>query len=216
MLEVYCTMNTAQKRPEQDITQEVIQIGLAKAADTLSFFVKEKVLLQLNEVKVNDGSATWPSPKMGTAQNYVIRTELRGDIMGVAYLVFDEQEAQQLANIQAWGRVQEEMKEALLMEVGNILTAAVITQFANILQRNMHGHVPELSLLPSSALGALIGLGHSAEFNAISFKAVFRSESVDVKPEFVWFMEKKFFGAINDLVSGEKKSELVRSLGGAA
>ena len=46
-------MKTGLQEFELDIAKEIINIAFSKAADSLSFFTKEKVLIQIMEIKFN-------------------------------------------------------------------------------------------------------------------------------------------------------------------
>jgi chemotaxis protein CheY-P-specific phosphatase CheC len=197
---------------EGDIAKEIIHIGLAKAADTLSFFVKERVLVRLLEVRIDGEGSARVSNKENSGRNYILSTEMKGDITGKAYLLFDEQEVGRLLATQGATAQDDALTEGFLLEVANILTASVVTQFSNILQCAMHGYVPELYFAPGEATGGFIQAGHPQEYNAMSFTALFNTDNVEMKPEFIWFMEDKFFDAVRNVVTDESKLKMVRSL----
>jgi chemotaxis protein CheY-P-specific phosphatase CheC len=200
---------------EQDIAKEVMHIALAKGADTLSFFVKEKVLLKSVDLFMGTTTNSASSPKSSAGQNYVLSTEVKGAIGGKAYLLFDAHEVECLAAIQLGPSPNAEVAEAFILEIANILTAAVITQFSNILQCAMHGHVPRLDMTTGEATASFIAAGHPPELNALRFTALFHTEKLQIRPEFIWFMEEKFFNAVRGIVTDNKKMEMLKALAAA-
>jgi chemotaxis protein CheY-P-specific phosphatase CheC len=86
-----------------------------------------------------------------------------------------------------------------LLEVDNIIAAAVITQFANLLNRKMHGSVPQLSNIDSSAFEAFIQNRLDDQSHVINFKTTFSAKEKSFSPMFLWFMNKPFIDEIKKL-----------------
>ncbi|MBL4648557.1 MAG: hypothetical protein JKY03_02420, partial [Aureispira sp.] len=93
----------------------------------------------------------------------------------------------------------EAMKDAILLEVDNIIAAAVITQFANLLNRKMHGAVPELSTIDSSSFETVIQKRLDDQSHVINFKTNFSAKEKSFSPMFLWFMNKSFIDDIKKL-----------------
>jgi hypothetical protein len=49
-------------------------------------------------------------------------------------------------------------------------------------------------------------------FNVIYFNSRFITKSLDINPEFIWLMDDNFFSAVKNVVSDEKKVELIHKL----
>lgn len=207
---------------ELDITKEIINIGIAKAADSFSFFIKGKVMIRLFEVKVNLEKYFPLSRKYPTSKNYLLTTEIKGDLKGRAYLLFNEQEAENIVAGNLPERIfnnpveREKMTEAFLLEIDNIITAAVVTQFSNIFQCKVYGDVPSLDILPGNEINAFLSLRNNKGLNVIYFNARFITENVEINPEFIWLMDDKFFREVKNVLSDQKKMELFQKLNSAA
>ena len=100
-------MKTSLSQVELDITKEIISISLSKAADALSFFIKEKVLIQIQDVKVNVENLAPISKKNNVAKSYLLTTNILGDVRGKAYLVLNETEVEKLVD----GNLSDSMKK---------------------------------------------------------------------------------------------------------
>jgi chemotaxis protein CheY-P-specific phosphatase CheC len=206
-------MDANMKNLEEDIAKEIIQIGLSKAADALSFFVKDRVLVRPVDLNIGgDPALLAPEPTTG-ARMFLLGTELKGAIAGSAYLLFNEEDVAFMRDTQPLGAIGD---EPLMLEVANILTAMVVTQFANILDQVMYGYVPYLEVLPdhnvAHRLKAAVPPGH----DAVQFTATFYTDRIRLQPKFVWYMDAHFFHAVAQLMSDKDKVELVRNMTKAA
>lgn len=211
-------MATKLNRVELDITKEIINIGIAKAADSLSFFIQGKVLIQLLEIKVHFEKYFPLSRKYPTNKNYLLRTAIKGELRGESYLLLNEQEAEKIADANLPDSIKKnpiekaKMTEAFLLEIDNIITASVVTQFSNIFQRKIFGDVPSLNILPGNEINQFLSENHNKDLNVIYFNARFINENTEINPEFIWLMDDKFFEEVKNLLSDEKKLELFQKL----
>ncbi|HSZ25325.1 MAG TPA: hypothetical protein VK766_06400 [Cytophagaceae bacterium] len=203
---------------ELDITEEIINIGLSKAADSLSFFLKEKVLIQLLELKINSENYSSLSFKNNLQKSYLLTTNIKGDIGGKAYLVLSESEVEKVIEVNLSDSIKnnlvekEKMTDAILLELDNIITASVITQFANILQIKLYGDVPLLDVLEQNLLNPFLQENNKDDFKVIYFNSRFITENLDINPEFIWLMDNNFFNGVKKIVSDEKKINLLHKL----
>lgn len=203
---------------ELDITKEVINISLSKAADSLSFFIKEKVMIQLLDIEIDAPLYNPISRRDNSAKNYLLTTHIEGDIGGVAYLIFNESEVEKLVELNLPDSIKkdpvkrESMTEAIFLEMDNIITASVVTQFSNILQRKMYGGVPHLDILKQSELNYFLNNKSSKLLNAMYINSRFLTKEVEINPEFIWLMDDTFFLNVKNIVSDEKKIELLRKM----
>ena len=214
----YNTMNTELNKVELDITKEIINIGLSKAADSLSFFIREKVLIKLIDIKFNSQNYSPISKKNDAQKSYVLTTYIRGDISGKSLLVFNESEVEKLIDANLPDSIKSNpvekvnMTDAILLEVDNIITASVITQFANILQCKLYGDVPTLNVIPEKELNQYLNETNPHKLNIMYFNSQFITNHLDISPEFIWLMDDSFYTGVKNVVSDEKKLELLQKL----
>lgn len=132
---------------EKDIIREVVSIGLAKAGDSLAAISGEKVLLTVPEINIIEADKMKDFITEDIDADLIIHSDLRGDINGKCLLIFNKEHIEKLADacLTKIGIVTnpEEMKISLILEISNILTGALVTQLANIMELNMHGSAPD-------------------------------------------------------------------------
>lgn len=193
---------------EIDVAKEIVNIALAKAADSLSFFTKEKVFIRGLDVEFNpikDFDCKSKDQKI----NHVLTTEIKGDVSGKCFLVFDGSDVENFwkialpENIQNDPDKKKEMGQAILMEADNIITASVVTQFANLLKINMHGYVPNYDLLVCEKMNAFFHKDIDNSEAYLQFSATFTSESIQINPEFIWMLDSVFMNKVQTFVEEE-------------
>jgi len=124
-------------------------------------------------------------------------------------LIFSEQEANQLRNaalppeITNDPEMMKEMKDGILLEVDNIISASVITQFSNILKIKIHGGVPMIKKMDESELNHYIKGLLENNLYIINFKTRFVSSNLDFSPQFLWFFDESFADRIKILSLGK-------------
>jgi hypothetical protein len=129
---------------ELELAEKIINIGLAKASDSMAFFTKEKVLLNSLEVTLKEMSVIESfSQKDQGDQIAILSTELIGELTGICFLIFSEMDCQKIEEVclpeQFRSAVMNstEMLDALLLEMDNIIAASVITQLIFLSLRYM-------------------------------------------------------------------------------
>jgi len=201
---------------ETDVAKEIINIGLGKAADSLSFFSQQKVMIRSSELILkNTADAKDLSKKTGN-NIHVLTTDIVGELSGVCYLIFNEKEVNKLLKISLPASILEDeeqklvMSDAILKEADNIISASVITQFANLLKFNIHGGIPEMDIMSEDkVMPFLLSRAKESKF-FLQISAQFQTEEVDFSPEFVWFLDAKFIEGIKQFVKDESYLDKLR------
>jgi chemotaxis protein CheY-P-specific phosphatase CheC len=189
---------------EQDLAREIINIGLAKSADSLSFFTQQKVLIRSIDVEIKQLSAEDFGRRSVSGDSYLLTTEIKGELEGVCYLIFSEPDVENIVKSCLPGLKGDlkgnEMAEGLLMEIDNILSASVITQFSNLLKLSMYGGVPKLDVLNQEELKTAV-LRNQDQRYYLSFRACFEPDSINVNPEFIWLLNEEFVLGVKKIIS---------------
>ena len=143
-------MNLAINELEQEILKEIVNIGLAKAADAFAVIAKEKVLINAPSVQIVELEKVGNAVPEYEKFNIIIQSSLTGTLSGNTFLLFSEEQADRLAEI-CLGTLKtnsdhhyNQLRSSLLLEIGNIITGSLVTQLSNILKVNVFGSVPEL------------------------------------------------------------------------
>lgn len=190
-------MNSSLTEIEQDAFVEIINIGLSKAADALSIMIKEQVLIRCIDVM----SPTEVFDQLGN-DRIKLATNLRGDVEGSCYFIVTESEAQYLTS-KTFGTDNEsekfeltELNEGFLLELDNIISAAVITQLSDILGVNIFGDVPRIETgISQQEIDRML-----REFTPLFFKTQFRTEQTTFNPGFYWFLKPNVITELKNLI----------------
>lgn len=132
---------------ERDIIREILNIGLARAADSFAVIAQERVLLEVPNIDLLDSDDILVRVRDYQAKHVPIQSDIRGDFNGTTLMFFSGQHIQRLSRVCLRMQTQEslevnELQESLLLEISNIITGALVTQLANILKANIYGAPP--------------------------------------------------------------------------
>lgn len=156
---------------ERDIIREILNIGLARAADSFAVIAQERVLLEVPNIDLLVSDDILRKVREYQARHVAIQSDIRGDFNGTTLMFFSGQHVQRLSRVCLRMKTPEtlevnELQESLLLEISNIITGALVTQLANILKANIYGAPPVAprgdiaenmqNLLPSQQLQPLI------------------------------------------------------------
>ncbi|KUG07845.1 chemotaxis protein CheC [Solirubrum puertoriconensis] len=132
---------------ERDIIREILNIGLARAADSFAAIAQEKVLLEVPSLELVRPRDILKMVNKYQAQHVVVQSDIKGDFNGTTLMFFSGQHVQRLSHVCLRQTIEEtlnlnEMQESLLLEISNIITGALVTQLANILKAKIYGAPP--------------------------------------------------------------------------
>ena len=202
---------------ELDITKELISIALANAADAFSKMAGEKVLVNQFDLTLGTPHAKAVLPEGFEDALHVLTTEVKGNLEGRSYLVFNQSDTKRICTVFAPGQAAYtgdglgELEEALLLELDNILSAAVITQLSNFLDTFIYGGVPGLRTLSQAEAVSRFG-AETQHFDVVfHIHARFKSYRTNLQPSFIWYFKSEFLAAIRALVQNKQQMSLLKS-----
>jgi chemotaxis protein CheY-P-specific phosphatase CheC len=189
---------------EMQAARNIISAGLVKAAESLSFFMNETITLNELDQEESLSVNTIEIEKKNQSNIHLMITKVIGELKGVCCLIFSEEEANQLRNTALPPEVlnspemMAEMSDGIMLEVDNIISASVITQFSNMLKVKIYGGVPELRKVNSTELESYLQEEINNEMYLVSFKTKFKSSHVSFAPEFIWLFDNTFVESIKN------------------
>ena len=132
---------------ERDIIREILNIGLARAADSFAVIAQERVMLEVPALDLVPGIDIIAKVRDYQERYAAIQSDIRGDFNGSTFMFFSGQHVQRLSRVCLRMQVPEslqlnELQQSLLLEISNIITGALVTQLANILKANIYGAPP--------------------------------------------------------------------------
>ena len=140
-------MDLSMTELERDIIREILNIGLARAADSFAVVAKERVLLEVPSIDLLMSNDIMSKVREYQSRHVTIQSDIRGDFNGTTLMFFSGQHVQRLSRVCLRMQTTEtlevnELQESLLLEISNIITGALVTQLANILKANIYGAPP--------------------------------------------------------------------------
>ena len=127
-------------KDEAKLAEHLTSIGLAHAASAFSMLTNDRVTFK--KMGFNSRDFLKEEPKGGLPMQMLF-TPFIGDVLFDSYLIVSHQDGLKIAeSIMPGMPVGEDMVKAVLLELDNIISAAVATKYANLLQRNIAGDVP--------------------------------------------------------------------------
>ena len=140
-------MDLSMTELERDIIREILNIGLARAADSFAVIAQERVLLEVPSIDLLMSNDILERVREYQSRHVPIQSDIRGDFNGTTLMFFSGQHVQRLSRVCLRMQTTEslevnELQESLLLEISNIITGALVTQLANILKANIYGAPP--------------------------------------------------------------------------
>ena len=194
------------KENELTIATNLINGGLSMAKSCM-----EQILQSPMDLKTVDyGSGRQKTPIFNSEKGgmlHLIKTELKGQLTGSCYLIFSEEEVDSINRAclpkEIWECDSEEsemMKMAFLTEIDNMVAAAVVTEFSNILDLELYGDVPTALLLNVNHVDHYLNEESSSFETIVHFKAIFHGKELNIAPDFIWMFSDKLVDKIKGLV----------------
>lgn len=191
--------------------REIVTAGLVKAARSLGVLINSETTFEFGEEFSISESF---SPSMLTKVEstiYLLSTNLMGELKGVSFLLFSEEEVKEIMkscypNKQFDDEKYKRKSESLILEVDNIITAGVVSEFANAFNSRTFGGVPKLDVLNLNQAIHFISKETSANNFILKFKTMLISETMNIKADFLWSLDSTFIDAIKESVQSETKA----------
>ncbi len=191
---------------ESQALLQLINLGLQRAATSFSKLTQQSITICSEDLQLSQdlGTATETAP----ASQIVLLTQIRGELRGTCVLLLTEDAAEHLLKVclpLAEGQDTAErrtLRDAFLLEADNIVTAAVVTQFAEWLDVPLYGDVPTLLRLTPTEIAGLMGSMSSGQAPLL-FRTRFRVQGAAFESAFVWSMDTAFADCVRALARDE-------------
>lgn len=192
-------MNT---RDRDNFLIRIMNSGFDKAAVSFSKFVNREVkIVNSQSLLIKQDNFSYMSEEQG--ELYVLVTQMIGEISGKSFLIFSQDESQEIFRALNTSVSNDALKEAFLMEIDNIISASVIAEISNKLAIEIYGDVPHLLKVNSKDLQPFLSTEMTSEDNSsiIFSNTTFQFDKKDkIHPQFIWKISSKIF----DMISADK------------
>lgn len=189
---------------EYEIASAIIKVALEKAAKSLEYFIKSEIKLELGGdfYVANDLSEDQITKKGGKV--YLLSTNLIGDLQGVSYLLFSQEEVDLIMKARyptkQFDAIKYQLKSAsLILEIDNIITAGVMTELANSFKYKTYGAPPELRVLSHKEAAKLVTETTQNNEWILGFNTKLTGKTVNIKADFIWSVNSAFIEGVKKL-----------------
>ncbi|MBT28635.1 MAG: hypothetical protein CMO01_03160 [Thalassobius sp.] len=199
---------------EKEVTliSDVTHIALGNAGSSVAKMVRDEFLIKDVEI-----ASETPESQFRLKDNYekyhVLYTEVVGDLLAATYLLISPEVENILCGVllpdSMLGRA--EMREAALLEIDNIVIAAMVTKFSEVLGQNIHGDVPSSQVCTRDELEAIVNQKHLEIDTSLSFRGRITTFYKGICIEFVCLFDETVVEAIKSF-DFDKKRQLKSKL----
>ncbi len=190
-----------------DKLEKLISLGYKNSLKSLSLIVQEVAEINIKPLEIwdvrKDRNRTFY--KSYSEEIIILTTEIIGEMKGKSYFLLDKEEVVALTN---HCKTPESMTDAFLLEIDNMLAAAVITIFSNHCHLKMYGGVPNITKVNEQDFSDFVlqDLETLENFNGVCLVAethfVFDG-NLEITPQFLWFLPEEFVMAVSEKVTLE-------------
>jgi chemotaxis protein CheY-P-specific phosphatase CheC len=178
---------------------QVMNEGLKRAAASFSKLINKNVKISNSQSILvrHDDDFSYISEEQGDL--HILITHIIGEISGKSFLIFNQDESTEIFKAIGSNGKDDQLNEALLLEVDNILSASVISELSNSLDLEIYGDVPQLVKIHSQNLQQFMdGEVNKNDPSSIIFSnTTFQFEKKErIHPQFIWKMSTKIFELI--------------------
>jgi len=186
-----------------DTITEIVNIGVGKGSASLSQMIDGEILLNVPYVNViSFDEVLTELQKLKVADVHAVELQFSGEYEGSANVILSAESAAQLASLliqeDPHSEAIREMKDGLMIEVGNIILNAIMGSFGNILDAPLDYHMPKSFQGDISGLYSLLD---KERFNQVLIcRTNFTIRGKNISGEILIMYEMKSFHKLRDML----------------
>jgi chemotaxis protein CheY-P-specific phosphatase CheC len=191
---------------ELDLIRELFSMGLASAADSLSMMTGCKIITQSLRIHGYQENSHVNFGLKSKRKVNIFTSYLKGDLAGVSFWTLGLRDSIRLSKLMLGSagknRSREavmELREAVLLEMDNVITAAVVTRMANLLDKRLYGNVPGVEGVDRRKLQAFIQEKVEPIDPAVQILSKIRVVDHAINMEFHWYLPAEFIESLRKL-----------------
>jgi chemotaxis protein CheC len=192
--------------PDQiDAIQEIVNIGVGRAASVLNEMLEAPIRLQVPYIKIGSllDFQSEMETRLGGEQVAAVRQDFSGSFSGLAELVFPTDSASILAAVLTGEELGTPDLDAVrigtLSEIGNILINSVIGSISNVLNQRLDYAIPSYI---EDTVENLINVGDNQQENTILLaQTQFFIEQLQIRGDIILVFEVGSFDVLLDAIA---------------
>jgi chemotaxis protein CheC len=190
-----------------DALQELINIGIGRAANMLNQMVESRISLGIPVIRVLSLKDLQKELKLRFKEKAFasVRLSFTGSFSGKANLIFPTESASMLVSIligEEQGTADlDSVKIGTLSEVGNIVINGIMGSISNILNQHLHYGLP---LYSEDSIEHILSFNNSSEKTVFLLaQARFNIEMLEIMGDIVLIFEMDSFDALIEIINQE-------------
>lgn len=188
---------------------KIISDALAKAADSFSKIAHEQVEISVPSFELVQHIDDFVSKVIAGNIDIMVQSEIHGDLYGQTILLFSNEHIDSLENVCFDFEIptanKKEIRRSFLLEISNILTGAIVTEFANTLHLNLYGSVPLDPILVSKISKEKLILSLDVSYMIFTVYTSFVEASKNVSLPMMLIFDYENLTKIMDLIENLEK-----------
>ena len=183
---------------EKKLIEEIINLGYQHAATSFSSLTGQNIRTANTAYEICTDHDYLMDNFDHLKNLTIVQTDIMGQLKGSSYLIFNEEEKRVVTHmsLDTFGSSVFLDECAILKEIDNIISAAVITELSNALNVSIYGDVPQLLELDNiEEFHSLMNEGNSDYHVLVSANFIFDGHSC-ISPVFIWKIDKKIMSMI--------------------
>lgn len=188
---------------QNDAMQEVVNIAMGQAGDSLARILGNFVELSVPRIKlvtVKDVIKTVTSMINHDAEVSAVRQAFYNTLRGEAIVIFTQKGADDLAGLMGYdAELDSSAEQELLLEVANLLTGAVINGISETLDTNLDFSPPSL-MAERTPLDMVLVADQLSWTHAMLLEVNFTVENHDFKCHLLMFMTEDTIEALRNIL----------------
>jgi chemotaxis protein CheY-P-specific phosphatase CheC len=186
---------------ELEVAKQLMHGGLNSAIKSMGQILNSPISLQ---ILPEENLVFEPSNQ----DSHIIKTVLKGEIIGTCYLILTEQEVNiinstglpksVMLDISEHGKA---IRTGFITEIDNMISAAVVTELANSLNILLYGDVPSQMKLPNSVVNEYLESESEVYDTMIHFNAFMQCEKLQIRPLFIWMFQSQLMEKIKEILN---------------
>lgn len=164
--------------------------GMSRAARSFSVMINSPVKTNPTQIVAVERNDNFLPLKENAGGLYLLTTQLIGSVTGKSYLVISEKESEAILRHLRKDNPEltESLLDAFLMEIDNIVSAAVISELSDKLKIEVYGDVPQMKRMNGGELYPYLAADKDERsHSSLIINTGFTIEKCpDVRPQFIW------------------------------
>ncbi len=188
---------------ERDAVTEIMNLGVGRAAASLSLMVKDEITLSVPSTELLYGAAARERLEQSSDRMVAVREVFSGLVSGSAALLFPQSKSLDLVRMvldeDLTAEEVTELEQEALVEIGNVILNGCLSSIADSLVGEIETSIP---VLLHANLATILPQSDNAEPVLLVLTIDFSIRSRDIQGHIIFLMDMQAAGVFQKLIAG--------------